>query len=243
MIGRWEAGNCSDDRSVRFVRDMVARLEKGKIITKNQRSWFDSAVLTDPPPPKNAEKVNRLLAAANLKGMEKISSTLKDFAYKLSRGWNLSEKQKVFMDKLLLQADEIAKNGRWVPTSEDKKKIQTGIDFSRRHSTGYWYGRPGIKAALDECCSWVSGDLTHVDKWAADKIMSLYKGDRHELEAAHDRWSAGSLVETKQGEVGLALGAPEISLKGKPCMSLLINGSTVVKDLDTIKKKRRKKKT
>jgi len=109
MVERWTAANQESDRSVRFVKDMLVRMGRGKGLTKRQREWYDSAVLTEPQKPKNEELVNRLLAASEMIGMEKVSQPLKDFAFKLSKGWNLSEKQTAFMNKLLTKLMKLPK--------------------------------------------------------------------------------------------------------------------------------------
>ncbi len=244
MISRWEAASCMDHRSARFVRDMLDRLKRGKGLTPKQRSWYDSAVLTDPPPPKNEEEVNRLTAAAELPGMEKVSQVLRDFAYKRSRGWDLSEKQLKFMNKLLSQADDIAANGQWVPSPDEKEQIEIGVAFSSRYDgTGFRYRSPGISAALDECKRWLAGDISHVDKWSAGKVMGLCKGDRAAMADAADRWPVGMLVETKDGRLGLVLGPPAVGGHGKPCMPLLVDSQQEDVALERITKRRRKKKT
>ena len=242
MIDRWLDAGCESDRSVLFIRDMVSRLSRGKTMSKRQREWFDKAAVSSPPEPKNEEIVTRLREAAQLKGMEKVSSALNDFAYKLSRGWNLSQKQIAFMDKLLVKADDIRANGIWSPTQEQKVAIEVGVAFSQRYTQYYLSGCPGLNKALNECRSWLKGDIEHLDRWSANKIIGLCKGDRKVMADAEDRWPMGSLVETKQGEMGLVLSEPQVGTSsGKPCISLLIDGNPTTKLIAEIKKKRRKK--
>lgn len=241
MVERWTAANEGQDRSVRFVKDMLVRLGRGRGLTKRQREWYDSAVLTNPPKPQNEEQVNQLRADAQLPGMEKASSVLNDFAWKLSRGYNLSEKQVAFMNKLTKQARDIRENGRWEPSPEERKAIELGVAFGKRYSAYYLSGCPGISKALDECASWLRGDSSHVDKWSADKVAGLCKGDRKRMADAEDRWPEGSLVTTRSGQMGLVLGAPSVTGRGKPCLVLLIDANPVEVELSEIKKERRKK--
>ena len=241
MVERWTAANQESDRSVRFVKDMLVRLGRGKGLTKRQREWYDSAVLTEPQKPQNEELVNRLLAASEMIGMEKVSQPLKDFAFKLSKGWNLSEKQTAFMNKLLAQADEIVKNGVWQPTPEQKQEIETGVAFSRRYNDYYLDSCPGIRSALLECKAWLAGDKPNLDKWSAEKVIGLCKGDRKIMADASERWPEGSLVNTKLGQIGLVLCKPGVDSRGKPCLNLLIEGKPVDVTIDMIKKERKKR--
>ncbi len=243
MLERFQASNCGDHKAARFVSDMIVRLERGKSMTPKQRAWYDEAVLSSPPKPKNEEQVAILLSAAEVPGMEKVSKVLKDFAYKLGRGWKLSEKQTAFMNKLLEQASDIKTNGRWEPSEEEKKQIAIGLAFSARYTADYLYGCPGISAALKECDKWLRGEITHVDKWYADKIMNLCKGDRKALADAADRWPQGSLATTKQGKIGLVVNGASVSKKGKPCLVLLLDGNPTEINLSDMKKQRRKNKS
>lgn len=241
MVERWTAANQESDRSVRFVKDMLVRLGRGKGLTKRQREWYDSAVLADPPKPQNEELVNQLLTDAAVPGMEKVSSVLSDFAYKLSRGWGLSEKQTAFMHKLMAQADDIRKNGRWEPSAEEKAAIEIGVAFSRRYSDYYLSGCPGLSKALAECKAWLSGSVSHVDQWSANKVATLCKGDRKVMADATERWPQGSLIHTKFGEMGLVV-ETSVDGAGRPCLVTLMDGTTKDVPIERIKKERRKRK-
>ena len=243
MVDRWRAKGYQSDRSVHFVEDMLLRLNRGRALSTKQRAWYDEAVLSDPPAPKNEEMVNRLLEDADLEGMEKVSSTIRDFAHKLSRGWSLSEKQQAFLNKLTTKADTIRQNGRWMPTPQQKKEIEMGVAFCRRYTAYYLGGQPGVSKALYECKQWLSGDIAWLDEWSANRMMKVCKGDRSKLADAQDRWVSGSLVTTRDGEVGLVLSTPEVSDAGRGAIKLLINGFPKLVDVSHIKKDRRRKKT
>ena len=81
-----EAGIGHADRSFRFMNDMSARLERGKGLSKGQRDYLDNLIDQGVPKPKNEEKVKEILEAAEVDGMQEVSSTLKDFAYKVGKG-------------------------------------------------------------------------------------------------------------------------------------------------------------
>ena len=95
------AGIGHADRSFRFMNDMAARLERGKGMSAGQRNYLDSLIEQGVPKQKNEERVKEILAAAEVDGMQEVSSTLRDFAYKVGKGWALSEKQEAFLQKLI----------------------------------------------------------------------------------------------------------------------------------------------
>tara|TARA_R100000008_G_scaffold86732_1_gene81199 strand:- start:3719 stop:4498 length:780 start_codon:yes stop_codon:yes gene_type:complete len=241
MVSRWEAANCGNSKNVRFVRDMLVRLDGGRSLTTKQRAWYDSAVVSSPPEPQNKEAVDKLLSDSELPGMEKSAQVLRDFAYKLSRGWSLSEKQESFRKKLQAKADDIRNYGQWVPSESEKRDIEIGVAFCRRYDQYYLSGQPGKAKALRECTEWLAGNIDFLDEWSAQKMMSLCKTDREKMADAASRWPVGSLAQTKKGQLGLVTSEVFVSPKGKPCFSLLLEGSQVNVMIDDLKKDRRKK--
>ena len=91
------AGIGHADRSFRFMNDMAARLERGKGMSTGQRKYLDSLIDQGVPKLKNEARVSEILEAAKVDGMQQASSTLSDFAFKLGKGWSLSEKQEKFL--------------------------------------------------------------------------------------------------------------------------------------------------
>ena len=100
-----DAGIGHADRSFRFINDMVARLERGKGMSTGQRKYLDSLIDQGVPKLKNEARVNEILAAAKVDGMQQVASTLSDFAFKAGKGWSLSEKQEKFLSNLLAKAE------------------------------------------------------------------------------------------------------------------------------------------
>lgn len=241
MIARWQDAGMAQDRNVCFVEDMVARMARGKGLTPRQREWYDSAVLSDPPKPKNEKQVERLRAAAALSGMEKVTQVLEEFAYKLSKGWNLSPNQTSFMYKLLDQADEIRKNGIWEPTPEQRGEIALSVALSRRYTDFYLAGCPGVQSALSDCKAWLAGEARHIDKWSAEKMMRRFKVDRQKMADAQDRWPVGCLATLHDGRVGLVVGGPEVDAHGQPCLPVLVDGAPVQVIFDRLVKPRKKR--
>ena len=245
-----EAGHMGhNNRVVRFVQDMIVRLDRGRAMTPRQRDWYDSAVLETPPTPQNEELVNKLRAAAKLVGMEELKEPLNDFAYKLSRGWNLSEKQIAFMNKMLLKAQDIEVNGVWEPTPEQTASMELGMAFTRRYSGYYLQGQPGLSKSMQRFRDWRSGLSPAMDTWSANLLMNLCKGERARMVDASERWPKGGLVETKpsrscEGLIGLTLDDPHVNENGYLALRILVDGSPkslVLDDLVKPRKARKKK--
>jgi len=249
MVELWTSKSCGSDRAVTFVKDMMGRLSAGRVMSPKQRDWFDSAVLTEPPLPQNEELVNRLRADAALSGMEDVKEPLTDFAYKLSKGWNLSEKQTAFMQKMMGKADDIREHGPWQPTSEERAAMDLGMAFTRRYSVYYLNGQPGLSKSMDRYNAWVAGLTSAMDEWSAKLLMNLCKGEREQMVDTATRWPIGSLAETRpwsgyESQVGLVLDAPHVNEKGMVALMILLEGeprSLVVEQLKKPRKTRQKK--
>ena len=250
MIERWRAQGMQTDRSVRFVSDMIVRMQRGKGMTTRQRAWYDTAVVAAPPAPKNVELVAQIKEACAVPGMEDLREPLTDFGYKLSKGWDLSEKQTAFMMKLLKKADDFRKNGPWVPNEEQAKEIRLGLQLAKRWNSYYLNGRPGDCKAIRKCAAWLHGEVAHADEWSANKVMGFCKGERARLKDAAERWPIGGLAETKRGvyraqpggSIGLVLGVPTVDDDGNSVLNVMIDGRPQNVRLDDLVKPRKTRK-
>ena len=92
LIKAFEAAGLGGDRNCRFAKDMEWRIARNKGLSPKRRAWLDSIIEEGVPAPKNETQVNEIMAAASLKGMERRRDILTDFAGKVRRGWDLSEK-------------------------------------------------------------------------------------------------------------------------------------------------------
>ena len=239
-----EAGHMGhNNKVVRFVQDMIVRLDSGRAMSPRQRDWYDSAVLESPPTPKNEALVKQLREDAKLVGMEEVKEPLNDFAYKLSRGWNLSEKQVAFMEKLQLKAEAIRVHGHWAPTPEERAAMELGVAFCRRYSGYYMQGQPGLSKSLERFRAWHTGLTPAMDKWSAEKLMTICKGDRARMEDAKTRWPKGGLTETKNGNVpALILEDSHVDENGEVALMVLIDGEPKSFRLEQLVKPRKKRK-
>jgi len=242
MVARWTEQNHKQDRSVRFVSDMIYRMGCGKGLTKKQREWFDSAVLSNPPEPQNKEMVAKLKDSAATPGVEKEhADVMLDFAYKLGRGWALSEKQTSWMTGLLENAATIKESGPWVPSDELRALVEVGVEMGKAYSPDYLYTCQGIDKALNKCRDSFEGTESW-NKWAAEKVGAMFKGKRAKLADARLRWPAGDLVVTKKDVNALVVKSCYVAKNGKLAIDLLSGSAPYPVHPDHLVKPRLKKK-
>ena len=256
-----EVGIGHADRSFRFMNDMVTRLERGKSLSSGQRNYLDNLIDQGVPSLKNEDRVNHILAAAEVDGMQEVSPTLRDFAYKVGKGWSLSEKQEAFLQKLLQKSEKLKVEGRYRPDPCVVEDLKTA-DAILRHKNGwYWQHRVGTAKAYDKVKTWLkwhdSKDAleklaqTHpdhsfhlekepiVDKWACDKVLKTVKNQISEIK--NPRHAVGSIAWMKSGTsqkvLGLVSGEPTVQ-RGVIVYPFLVDGEDMMVPSDQIKKRR-----
>jgi hypothetical protein len=173
-IPRWQAAG--RDREVRFMEDMIDRLEHGQGLSPRQRSWLDELAATEPPPPpeKNLGLIARCQAAVEHLG-QRDASIVRDFVGRLNRGWKLSDKQTTFLESLLQKAETLAKDGPWQPSPEQLAEgvFAAQVVVSRG---SHWKGtHMGVTTAAHRILS-THGvearptELEPADEWCFEKV-------------------------------------------------------------------------
>ena len=131
LIAKYEAAGLGNDKVCRFMRDMEYRLERNKGLSTGRRNWLDRLIDEGVPEAKNPERVEEILAAANLEGMQEKKSVLEDFAGKVRKGWSLSEKQEKWLHAMLIEAQDIRENGVWHPSDELKADLEICLRIAK----------------------------------------------------------------------------------------------------------------
>ena len=84
-------------KTFNFVNDCINRLRRNKGLTPGQRRWADSIIEEGLQkvecPAKNRKLYNRIESALKMEHASHNHNILGEFAVKLARGWDLSEKQ------------------------------------------------------------------------------------------------------------------------------------------------------
>lgn len=241
LIAAYEAAGLGDDRNCRFARDMRRRLETNRGLSPKRRSWLDSIIEEGVPAPKgNPELVTRLLNAASVEGMQDFDSgILKEFAGKIRRGWDLSEKQTTWMNKLLAKADDITANGVWAPDENTVARLKNCVKLAAGYSSVYWQTHGGTYKALNNVKAFLSG-ATPVDQWSVDKLIKAMGRPLRELETP--KFQPGEMrwyyVAMEGYAPALVSRGPFINDKGQVVYEALVNGQMI--ETSNITKQRRK---
>ena len=259
-IAKYESAGLDQDRSVRFLKDMCYRLERGKSLTTKQRAWADKLCASELPKLKNEARVKEILAAAEVDGMQQLSSTLRDFAYKVGKGWNLSEKQQSFLENMLKKAETLRVEGRFRPDEKCIENLRAAVSLCSKKNDWYWTHRPGTAKALNKVESWLRWNdgnnaakeakargvnFTHtpdepiIDQWACDKLVTAVKNQLAELKKP--KYPTGTMawkvMYKAPSALGLVTGAPFVK-DGAVVYPFLIDGTDVAVESNQLRKRR-----
>ncbi len=260
-VSKYEAAGLGQDRSVRFLNDMCYRLERGRPLSTKQRAWTDKLCSSELPKIKNEDRVKEILAAAEVDGMQQLSSTLKDFAFKVGKGWKLSEKQEEFLRSMLAKAETLRAEGRFRPSAEVVKDLRAAVSICSKKNGWYWQHRPGTAKAFNKVEAWLDwedrreiiedvkalgkesthllGEEPIIDQWACDKLLKSVKKQINELNSP--KHSEGSIVwkvmYNAPKAFGLVTGAPAIQ-DGSIVYPCLIDGEDVMVPSGDLRKRR-----
>ena len=260
-VSKYEAAGLGQDRSVRFLNDMCYRLERGKSLTTKQRSWADKLCSSELPKIKNEERVKEIIAAAEVDGMQQLSSTLKDFAFKVGKGWSLSEKQESFLSSMLAKAEKLRAEGRFRPTAGLIKDLRAAVSICSKKNSWYWQHRPGTAKAFSKVEDWLDwntrreviedaealgiesvhtiGEEPVIDQWACDKLLKSVKKQIGELN--NPKHAEGSIVwkvmYNAPKAFGLVTGPPAVQ-NGSIVYPCLIDGEDILVCSGDLRKRR-----
>lgn len=176
-----EAG-LTDDYRFSFIRDMISRLDNDRATTTKQRTWIDSLIEEGVPAPKgDPVLIARIEAAREVVGMRKYDTNiLGEFLGKITRGWDLSEKQMKWLDGILVESDRLVIEGPYTPDSETLKKLAYCVALSRSYNGVYWDTHGGTRKALVAVKEYLENG-TSLDEWAVNKLLKSMAGKLREL--------------------------------------------------------------
>ena len=167
----------------RFCRDMIVRVDADKAINPKMRAILDRLHEKGPQVVQNKEKVEKLTRLANVEGVNHISSTILDFAQKLSKGYELSEKQIVYLDSLEQEAESIENGTFWKPSDKEMKDMLTCLALARRYSEYYLSMHANfLKSVISRIHVALSTKLQRIRKSDLESLQKWFEKDLHELE-------------------------------------------------------------
>jgi hypothetical protein len=225
--------------SYRFIFDMVLRLKR-RDITSGQKRYLDSLIEQGEPKienPLNPDEVAALEAAMSVEGMETHKEALQSFRHKLSKGYDLSERQINFMNILLEKAEDFRVNGKFVPTEKDIKILVVAEAAAKGKNSWYWSHRQGQAQTIRKAADWLSwqrskaegvelGPEPEMSQWLVDKAASSCKGALKEMlsprhipgDMRFRRWHSGPNIPC------MIIGEPIVGNEGKVQYDCLIDG-------------------
>ena len=238
LIAKYEAAGLGNDKVCRFMRDMEYRLERNKGLSTGRRNWLDRLIDEGVPEAKNPERVEEILAAANLEGMQEKKSVLEDFAGKVRKGWSLSEKQESWLSKMLAEAQDIRDNGVWHPSDDLKSDLEVCLRLAKTKNGWFWSHKPGSAKAYSKVESYMDGSSTRVDEWACTKFINTFKTTMKELKTP--KHAVGSMCFIgHSNEVAVIADAPFVTEHGKLVYPIIVSGSMRDESAGNIYKRRR----
>jgi len=261
LIAGYEAIGLSSDRCCKFLKDMECRLSRSKALSKGQRKFLDDLIDQGVPQLKNQARVDEILVAAKVDGMQReAASTLSDFAFKVGKGWSLSEKQEKFLATLLVKAEDLRLNGRFRPSPEVTKQLEIARELCKAKNDWYWQNRPGTAKAHRKVSDWLDwsyktaaqeeitefngrelelADEPHIDEWACEKMLNAVKKALEELRNPRHLESSMCWHRIPSGTSQCVLIAgPPVVRRGTITYPCLADGKLMEIGTDHLKKRR-----
>ena len=219
----WEAAGHGQEKSALFISQMVQRIEAGKYPTAGQRKWLDS--LTDEgasafPVIHNQNRLNEIDEAINTNAMSRVD-VLRDFRFKLKKGWNLSEKQESFLTSLLEQARDLRVNGLPALTDDEKFLVESLLRYGETVGNGDYYGYQQGKATFIRDVKEFYFVHKTVTKNHIESLRKMFKGVSTAL--TEKKHPIGSLVPAA-GRNGIVMSDAYVNVNGKLMIDVMASG-------------------
>jgi len=238
LLASYKSAGLSDDYQARFIRDMVARLTSTRNLTSKQKNWLDSLIIEGVPAPKgDLALIKRMEKALEVDGVGHIEGPITDFLGRERKGWDISGKQLAFREKLLKEAEAIAVNGPWIPSSDQVGKLRMCLDLAKGRDGMYWQTHPADGRALKKVQNYFDSQRReHIDQWSVERLINCFRVAFREL--AKPYASEGDMIWTRvkpdgQGQLktwttlvvpALIAGGPDINERGQIVYPVLADG-------------------
>jgi len=235
LITAYEEANLGDDYRIRFARDMAVRLTRGKGTSTKQRNWLDTLIEEGVPAPKgDPALLARIEAAQAVEGMStRDVEILGEFAGKIARGWDLSEKQTAWMNAILDNADRIAVEGPWKPTAEQAVRLEACVKLARGYARMHWGNNPGTFKALQAVDFYLTNGGA-IEEWHVNKLLKAMKGKLKELfetpyvTPEKPCWAVGLIDGKRVWGLATPMGEPSVNDKGQIVYPVLTSSGSLV---------------
>jgi hypothetical protein len=225
-----------------FVNECVFKLSRNKNLTTAQRKWLDNLIEEGQPIPKNKSMYKKITDAASVHGLDPNikNNLLETFARIAFNGWDMSEKQGLWLEGMLNDADKVRENGKWEPEPGLKSRIIFANNIAKSRNSGYWDHRPGERKAHLAVTAWLLDSNVHISKWHIDKLFKSSRVALRELD--NPSYSPGEIkVYCKtysHKQLALIISGPHAGfVSSKPSYEVLVEGEVLHTQVDKLKKR------
>lgn len=223
-LALWVDNGLAEEAPAQFISQMISRIESGKYPSPRQREWLDNLAAQGVdafPVIHNQSRLDEIDVAINTKAMHN-TNTLTDFRYKLSKGWNLSEKQEAFLTSLLEQASELRENGLPPLSDEDKFIVESLLEHATQRTINHdYYGyRQSQGIFITEVKEFYKLHNT-VTARHVQSLRKMFKGVTTSL--SENKFPVGNLVSVL-GRNGIVMSKARVNKDGVVVISVLASG-------------------
>lgn len=178
----WAASPFANDWRHRFIRDMIARLERDRGTSTKQRNWLDTLIEEGVPAAenKNPELVAQIdVAVAAFENAGAAYNwereVLVDMRPRVLLGKSLSEKQMHLLTRLIFDGEQIAAGNIWAPDEEMVQDLKHAVNLYNGYAQMWRSERPAVYRAVVETKAFLENG-TALKAAAAQRLLKAVAG-------------------------------------------------------------------
>lgn len=182
LSSAWSTSIFANDYRHRFINDMIRKLSIDKGTSTKQRNWLDTLIEEGVPTPEdNNPKLTARIKAA-ISTYEPISNTFmwelgvfKDFLPRVVVGKVLSEKQSALLERLLVEAEQVASGNSWSPSPDQVEDIKNAVLIYKGYSPMWRSERPAVRRAVESCERFIN-EGGFIKQGSVEKLLKAVSG-------------------------------------------------------------------
>jgi hypothetical protein len=194
----WAESPFINDYRHRFIRDMIARLERDRGTSAKQRNWLDTLIEEGVPAaenknPKLVAQIDAAIAAFTAAGAsyDWERNVLVDMRPRVLLGKAMSEKQTGLLTRLCFTGEQLANGNVWTPSDEVKADIEIAVRLYSGYTSLWRNDRPAVYRAVEETLNFLSGNSLSLKKSSAEKLLNAVAGRLKNVK--NPRWKSGDV--------------------------------------------------
>ena len=206
LITAYDGAGILDSYQGRFLRDIAAKMERGRYPTKRQRDWLDSLIDEGVPEPKGDPVLlariseARELWAGNHNRAYQLR-VINDFCGRVRDGKNLSEKQVAYLESLLAKAADDKAGVKWVPTDEQKVCLEIASKLYSGYASLWRSDRPAVGKAVERVKEWLTApEHVEIEEYHYNKLMKSMAGRIKKFN--NPRFQLGDMAYYRKSQFG-----------------------------------------